>query len=93
MYVPAKGLLQLRLIQWADVVGQIALIDQQLRQYLSQVELAETDLLRDYLQWIVSQDHTAVMGLLKEMNKLVRPLFTSQGVLQLALRFMVCSVY
>ncbi|XP_049694401.2 uncharacterized protein LOC110379212 isoform X3 [Helicoverpa armigera] len=83
----AQGLLQIRLLQWADVIGHIAMVDHQLTKYTKSMADITSDTLVDYAQWLVSYDHTTIPGLLDELHKLVVPLFTSQGVLQLAYQF------
>ncbi|XP_022837838.1 uncharacterized protein LOC111364988 isoform X3 [Spodoptera litura] len=87
LMVKAKGLLQMRLLEWADVVGQIALIDQQLTRFVMENQELESELLADYADWVVSHDHAAVVGLMERMRSLVSPLFKSQGLLQLAYKF------
>ncbi|KAH9634566.1 hypothetical protein HF086_006191 [Spodoptera exigua] len=74
LMVKAQGLLQIKLLEWADVVGQVALIDQQLTRFVRETRELESDLLVDYAEWVVSHDHAAVAGLMEKMRSLVKPI-------------------
>ena len=79
-----------------DVIGQMALLDRKLSTYVQKAQVgteAESELLLYYTSWVPNHDQTAVTGLVEEIKKLTTPLFTSQGVLQLALKFMVCFCF
>ncbi|XP_026734291.1 uncharacterized protein LOC113498483 isoform X3 [Trichoplusia ni] len=83
----AEGLLQMRLLLWADVIGNIALIENQFSWYLENRQ-NDSNMLVEYAAWLVSHDHGAVAALLEEMKRLVSPLFKKQGLFNLALDFL-----
>lgn len=78
----------MRLLLWADVIGNVALIDNQFSWYLENRQ-NDSNMLVEYAAWLVSHDHGAVAALLEEMKRLVSPLFKKQGLFNLALDFLV----